>query len=318
MRYAAVMAMAALVAGCSKASEPEPPVTGIVFGLTSDFQAGSSINALAVHIEAGGVESERSFEIGPDKGLTNFPLEIPVDGLPDGTPVAVRLQGKRGSELRVKRDAATRVVGGKRLLFAVNLDLRCQELLLGGTDGGAPPCKPGETCIEGVCVDPFVAPSELVPYDPSWPATLPDPCKPPAAGKAGLTIGGGASQFEPMSSGALAQIIHGPQGGYHVWVSLRALNLQRRGTATTLTGSIPDVPAQMVGQFGSSQFSLLPQKDGSCTLPGMRLQIADDFSPDQKVEPLFGKKLVINASATDKDGATASDQRNVTLSNGFQ
>ncbi len=316
-RATTTLAMALAAVGCSKGSAPA--ATGVVIGVTSDFPAGSSLGQLDVHLEASGAASDRSYPLGSDKGLTNFPLEIAADDLADGAPVSVTLKGMLGTipEPRVVREAATRALGGQRLLLAVNLDLRCQVELPGGTDGGTPPCQAGQTCIEGVCSDPFVPPSQLVPYDPNWPNTLPDPCKPPAAGKAAVTIGAGESEFQPTANGSVAQIFYGPQGGYHVYVGFRTRNLRRRGTVEKVTGAIPAVPSQNTSYLGQP-FSLSPQKDGSCTLAGMRLQIATKFDPNQQVEPLFGKTLIITATATDKDGATASDQRTVTLSNGFQ
>ncbi len=50
-----------------------------------------------------------------------------------------------------------------------------------------------------------------------------DPCK--ASDDLELEVGTGATEFVELSSGGELELIHGPQGGYHVEIGLRAAHL---------------------------------------------------------------------------------------------
>jgi hypothetical protein len=50
-----------------------------------------------------------------------------------------------------------------------------------------------------------------------------DPCAP--GREPTLAIGGGVSRFEPLREGDTLELVHGPQGGYHVEIGLRATGL---------------------------------------------------------------------------------------------
>ncbi len=123
-----------------------------------------------------------------------------------------------------------------------------------------------------------------------------DPCVPP--GDPTLEIGLGLSGFEPLPEGEPFPLIHGPQGGYHLEVGLRATNLvqdagflqavmiARVDGMTEDAVSYPYVDLRCVRDYRESYGSLLVFPDPAVNTP--------DF--------LDGKEVEIEVSVTDDAG----------------
>ncbi len=283
----------------------------IVLGISSDFRAGVDIDRLDAEIDAGAHSSSRTFSLGVDKGQAAFPMELPLEELADGASVSVTLRGFLApSSFVVERKAATSAVVGQKLLYRVNLEGGCR-LASPGSSGGVQPCAVG-TCINGTCQDPYVPPSKLEPYDPSWYTVFAgDICKPVGAGPPEVIVGGGHSDYKPMNDDDVAQVEAGPQGGYHVWVAVRLKNLRRSGSQTEISGAFTDLPTKLDGL--KVIFTFVPDEGGYCKLYGLRYQLA--LGTTEVVKPMLGHKLTITAKITDKDGKVGTGVRRVTLSN---
>lgn len=299
---AAVLLTAGL-AGCSGGKKGS-----LVFGISSEFRAGIDLDRLDVDIDAGGTHTTQSVPLGSSKGQVNFPYDVPVGPLDDGTAVKVTLKGYALPEtLMIERQAASTVRAGEDLLYRVTLESKCRYSIPGSF--GIEPCATG-TCIGGTCTDPYVPPEKLEPYDPNWPNSVGDICKPVGAGPASVEVGLGQSDFMTAKDYDFAQVEAGPQGGYHIWVSVRTKNLRRSGSQTEIGGEIPELgktidPLKVI-------FTLVPDEGGYCKLYGLRFQLA--LGTKDVVQPMLGKKLKVIGKVTDKDGASATGERWVTLS----
>ena len=128
------------------------------------------------------------------------------------------------------------------------------------------------------------------------PTPPPDPC---AAGDTPeLEIGTGEVAFEPLDDDPVMELIHGPQGGYHVLVGLSARFLSIEGTVTgTIEGSIggevlaraaPYLELRCNGAEGASQ--------------SWGTRLIWDSTP----EALNGQEAEISATLTDALGNSAS------------
>jgi hypothetical protein len=309
MRTAFLLCLSVL-AGCSGS---KPATGGVVLGVSSDFRAGIDLDRLDLTMTSPEGKMQ-SLTLGPDKGQTNFPLEVPLDDYDAGTQLAMTLQGYLlPNTFVVERKVATTVVADQRRLLRVNLQQQCRFSI--GGSMGIQPCPSGQTCVDGVCRDPFVAPDKLEPYDPGWAKYNGDICKPTAAGAPVVTVGEGQSDYKPIKDYDVAQIEAGPQGGYHVWVALRLKNLRRSGSTTTIAGDIPEL-GDMKLQEMKVIFSFVPDEGGYCKIYGLRYQLA--LGPQEMVTPMLGKKLHLSATITDKDMAVGKGERWVTLSNDIQ
>lgn len=295
--------IAAALGGCSGDNKGS-----VVFGVTSEFRAGIDLDRLDVDIDTGGALSILSVPLGTTKGAVSFPYDIPVGPIEDGTRVAVTLKGYAlPNTLMIERQAATTVRGGANLLYQLQLESKCRFAIPGSF--GIEACPTG-TCIGGTCTDPYLPPEALEPYDPNWPNSIGDICKPVGAGPAVVEVGLGQSDFVTAKDDELAQVEAGPQGGYHIWISVRTKNLRRSGSQTEISGAIPELgqtidPLKVI-------FTLVPDEGGHCKLYGLRFQLA--LGPKEVVQPMLGKKLKVTGKVTDKDGASATGERWVTLS----
>lgn len=299
----ALTALALGLLGC-----PQEKTGSVTFGLSSEFRAGIDLDRLDVLIDEGGSVRLQSLPLGTDKGEVSFPYDLPVGPLPDGTRVDVSFTGfALPNNLLIERRAATTIRGDADLLYQLTLESRCRFSIPGSF--GIEPCETG-TCIGGTCEDPYVAPEELEPYDPNWPNGIGDICKPADAGPAQMTLGLGQSDYLSAKDDDLAQVEAGPQGGFHIWVSVRTKNLRRSGSQTELSGEIPELglsidPLKVI-------FTLVPDEGGYCKLYGLRFQLL--LGTLEEVKPLLGTRLKVKGTVTDKDGTSASDELWVKLS----
>jgi hypothetical protein len=282
----------------------------VVFGITSDFRPGIDLDRLEATLDRTDSSTTQSFTLGSDKGEVGFPLELEVQAAAESR-VGVTLHGFiLPNTLLIARAATTDVVAEQKLLYRVNLEGKCRFSIAGSF--GIEPCGSG-TCINGSCVDPYLPPAALEPYDANWPKTAGDICKPALAGSPELTIGGGQSDFKTIQDYDVAQVEAGPQGGYHIWVALRSKNLRRSGSQTEIAGEIPELgmaldPLKVI-------FTLVPDEGGYCKLYGLRFQLL--LGSKEQLAPMLGKALKLSASVSDTDGDVGKAERWVTLSQDF-
>jgi hypothetical protein len=132
--------------------------------------------------------------------------------------------------------------------------------------------------------------------------------EPPGEDEARLELGTGSWRFEPLTDGQDVELVHGAQGGWHAWISLR------------VTGARVDHPSMLL--------SMEPVDE---SLPRQDVSVALSFEPpdEQGAQKLIGYTGVVNdpscwvdalvrvaVTVTTDDGTVLSDEHDVVLRGG--
>lgn len=311
-----VLGLAAAGCGEPAALDQNTNTASVIVGLTSDLLPGVDIARLRV-IERASGRPDREYTLAandPERPIL-FPLELRFDDLPDGARVEARIEAFAGyfsdQEPLVSRSAATLAVAGRSLLLRARLERECIPNLRLTGDLFAPECELPSTCVAATCADPFVPPAVLEEYAASWAEVFADACKPLDAGEPVIVIGGGQASFEAFGPDSVAQVEGGPQGGFHVWLSLRMKNLHGAGTKTFVEifdeGAAEPRAAFLVAQ------SYGPAEGGFCELLGLRCQITQQSTMD--IEGILGDTVRVTAKVSDPTGDVGVGEQLVKLSN---
>lgn len=305
-----------LLAGC--AAPPADTETGrnepgvIVVGITSDFVPGADIARIEGEITIDGGEVRRmTWSIDGDGELA-FPIEVPLEDLPDGARVDVRLAafetlGISESPFVVRR-VATAAVAGQKLLLRTHLEWECVPGFKLGGEHLAPTCPEPETCVAAECEDPYVQPDSLEAYSATWMAEFSDACRPLEAGPPELTIGEGLDTFSALTPGGDVPMHLGNQGGYHVWLALRMRNLHQVGSTTTLTVALPSTGEELCSVTLPRDFS--PATNGACDLVGIQCIVLYDATGLQDIK---GQTMRLSAKVVDITGDVCFAEQEATL-----
>ncbi|MFW6050062.1 MAG: hypothetical protein ACODAU_02740 [Myxococcota bacterium] len=123
------------------------------------------------------------------------------------------------------------------------------------------------------------------------------------AGAAWLEVGGGEWQFEPLEDGQEVELVRGGQGGYHVWVSLRAGGVDPDNVRMSIT-------TEILSLAGSESGSTLDRDLGSAPEPGTYHYIG---WPAVLPEPgcADGEEVEVRVTITDRHGTQVGDRRTV-------
>jgi len=132
-----------------------------------------------------------------------------------------------------------------------------------------------------------------------------DSCK--HGGEPKVTVGHGFSDYYAAPQLDVAQVEAGPQGGYHIWIGARVINLLQSGSLTELSASIEEEPID----GHRLVFTLEQDEGGYCKLYGLRLVIADSSA---EVQPLLGRAIDVTVLIEDADGDVGVGERRFTLS----
>lgn len=290
--------------GTDPGTTTQPADSGdIVFGIRSKLTPGIGLDSMRVvlKVDEEVVTDDQRFA---DDGTLEFPAEILVNDAPAGARVEAIITGTTNGMPTLSRIASTEAVGGKVLLFELELESAC--LLLPGSM--APACETPSTCIKGACADSHVPPAKLPEYNPSWSSTTVDFCKPQGAGDPVVIVGEGQADYLPLSDGAVAQVEAGPQGGHHIWIAVRMKNLTQSGSITSLTGHFPDL-GHDVGPFNVI-FTFDPDEGSYCKLYGLRFQLDAQYD----IQEMLGQTFEVTATITDKDKDVGVGKKTVKLS----
>ena len=137
-----------------------------------------------------------------------------------------------------------------------------------------------------------------------------------APGPPSLSLGVGDVTYAPLTDGQMAQIIHGPQGGYHIVVALLATGIwpgtpgvpgspdNPTTTFTALRASGAEIELTD-GNINVLRAAFAPV-DGGVVLVNRYLRLA---TTDPR--SLGGEKLLLRARVVDRDGRTVTDDKRV-------
>ena len=117
--------------------------------------------------------------------------------------------------------------------------------------------------------------------------------------QATVEIGTGESQFETLADQQQVTMVHGVQGGYHVWMALKAQGLDPAKVWV-------DVDTTVEGQkFSSRAITAMERgQDGSATLVGHPVILDDPQGAD-------GKDMNLHVRVTDQQGVAAESSVNI-------
>ena len=139
-----------------------------------------------------------------------------------------------------------------------------------------------------------------------------DACKASLSDTAQLTVGQGQLSWQELQDNQPVYFERGPQGGNHIWVSLRMRGLRQSGTIVTLR--VDDVESPTSPHTLTQRrvvFDLRRDEGGWCTLAGLRMQLDED--PSVVLNALVNHHLAIYAAAEDPEDARAAGSRLVVL-----
>jgi hypothetical protein len=118
------------------------------------------------------------------------------------------------------------------------------------------------------------------------------------------TVGTGISDFMPLADGDAVDIAMGPQGGYHIWTSVRITGDPGLAAATVvLDGRFADSGAS-IGSGTPTTVLLRTDASGAQAASGLRTFVSNPAA-------VRGMRVTIGLSVTTSDGRHCADQRTV-------
>lgn len=126
-----------------------------------------------------------------------------------------------------------------------------------------------------------------------------------------LTIGTGEDVFEALQPGDEVPIIYGPQGGWHVWLGLRASHLEK---LTTIRAVLIETESQQVVSETVNRVGLEADEELSCqsSFAGLVAYLdVDELTRgacDTPPELLHEREVCIQMEAEDMEGSSASSE----------
>jgi hypothetical protein len=152
-----------------------------------------------------------------------------------------------------------------------------------------------------------IEPADAIASDANDAGFQGDPCKPSiaAGANASVVVGQGQLSYEPITDDETLTWEKGPQGGHHVWVALRMIDLRLHGTITeVMLEDVEDPTNPQLLEDSRVIFDYSPDDDGHCELPGLRSQL--DGAGAEPLATVLGHHVLITATLTDPDGAVAT------------
>ncbi len=288
---------------------PKDASTELVVGLDAEDFAneGYRLTSWEIVVKVDGLVAAR--ETLDATAPSPLPHETRVSAPRDkpDAPVEITVRGVMNEATVVTRRATTRFVKGRTVLAYMSLEVRCNTFaLLGGSGVSGPTCeKSGETCIGGKCrADELV---DLPDYRRDWAMNPPSQCGAGASGQ--LEIGQGQDAMAPLADNTTLAVECGPQGGHHLWLSLRMRDISQSGTSTVLTAVVPGESATVLPTVFPYTWS--PAGGGACELVGVRFQL--DVA-GAKIADFLGKPLDITVKTQDRAGRKATAVKRVHVS----
>lgn len=313
MRRLCALLVPLLLTACPGSDDPpETPKEGtLIVGVHTTADIAALVGS--VHVVAKVDDVVTTDEIVP---IAQLPKEIELRGKPESrVDLVVDAFGPgptpgSGTPMITRRATTGLVVDAKKLL-RIQLDARC--MTLGGGGPTAPVCNAPDTCMFGACRPSSVGFDDLEDYEPTWPTSPPDLCRPAKRGAPEVILGDGQTDYSTLSDGDVLQLEKGPQGGHHVWVALRMKNLRQSGSTTMITSELEGDPAPVPPM--AYVFTFDRDEGNYCKLYGLRYQVdsgVTDLSAGYK--RFLGKRLKVTVKVSDTTGASAESTRAIQLS----
>ncbi len=120
-----------------------------------------------------------------------------------------------------------------------------------------------------------------------------------------VEVGTGASDWMPIHDGDAVSVIAGPQGGFHVWTSIRIKDSSVDSARINLTSRL-EATGEPAGNPSSVATTLTLTADGAREHTGMRNFIAD---PTQ----VRGRRVALRVEAIAADGRHGAGEHIVLL-----
>jgi len=128
-------------------------------------------------------------------------------------------------------------------------------------------------------------------------------------GPAECVLGTGQLAFVTIQNTDVIPIIHGPQGGYHIWGAVRAKNIDPAGLRLTFTLALAST-GTVVNTVRIIR-SLTPVAVSAASPPGWSESVGSYvYVPDPRV--IDGQSVRMSVDAVDAAGHTAHDERLIT------
>ncbi|MDB4933102.1 MAG: hypothetical protein JWP87_74 [Labilithrix sp.] len=324
LSYLAPAVLPALLVACpGSAPDPEPAHEAqLVVGVQADDFGGLVESVHIVATVDGKVAHDETVAIGASNP-TALPKEIVLQGTAGAkaevvvealtSQAATRGPGGATTPVVVRRAAAPLIPDAKKLL-RIQLETRCVTFSApGSTAPVAPACAAPQTCSAGRCIAEDVPFDQLEDYEPTWPSSPPDFCRPAQHGPPELILGTGQTDFAPLADGQTLQLERGPQGGHHIWIAARMKNLRQSGSRTTLTAKLVDDPSATIAP-AAYVFTFDRDEGNYCKLWGLRFQLdsgAADLATTYK--QFLGKKLEVTVEVIDSTNAKATSTKTIQL-----
>jgi hypothetical protein len=124
-----------------------------------------------------------------------------------------------------------------------------------------------------------------------------------------VELGSGTSAFETIADGAELELVSGPQGGWHVWVTARIFDEQIEGLIISYE-AVPvgsTTPITMPTELQLNAMRVV--REGDHWLRAGDFTVFDITGPPDVV----GMQLVLTVRIRDTDGNMAEDSRTVTI-----
>ncbi len=292
--------MLVVVAACADEGE-SAPTARVVVGLTSDLAIGFDIERVVVTMRVDGVVV-RTQDLRYVDGRLLLPAEFSFDRVEDGSVIDASFEAFDASDgaLLVWQRGTTTAEAGRTPLLQLALQEACIDV----------ECVEGEACTGGACISVERSSASLPAYDPDWIDDAIDACR-PAGAVAMLEVGEGRDAFAAIEDGATLTLEAGPQGGYHVWLAVRAFGVRQQGSLVEARASLPTLDREVPALLSVVTFDRV---DDACELSGLRFRVDDGIA----VEELLGRELALELTLSDSTGATQTAKRSVFLSDMLQ
>ncbi|MFM2151803.1 MAG: hypothetical protein RL199_238 [Pseudomonadota bacterium] len=117
-------------------------------------------------------------------------------------------------------------------------------------------------------------------------------------------MGSGKDSYAATVDGATVEIIHGPQGGYHLWGAFRTAGIAAGPVSVTYDVLRDDTPAVTLS-------STTYEVDPFARAGGREWAGLIGYVPNEQLEATANRPVVLSMTLTDAAGAVLHDERHV-------